>query len=193
METEVSMNQSVDSTCIARDEANSELLSAQQRRFWVLDQHERTDAPHNVSAGWEIRGALDHAALEKAVQAVIGRHDVLRSRFVFENDDPRTVLDGSPFCALPVVSLVALPPEERMQAAADLAANDLRQAFGLRAGPLFRATLYEMGDSEHLLALAFHKIVCDSVSSRILEQRDCSFVRLHRQKRSSSATSTSIR
>src|ERR1019366_2942260 len=66
------------------------------------------------------------------------------------------------------VSLTQMPPSERKQAAFVLAAEELHQAFDLQAGPLFRATLYKLSDTEHLLALTFHKIVCDSASSLML-------------------------
>jgi amino acid adenylation domain-containing protein/FkbM family methyltransferase len=168
MEIEVPMNQSIDRTCIARPGTDSELLSAQQRRFWMLHQLERTDAPHNVLASLDIRGGLDLAMLEEAIRAVLERHDVLRSRFLLENDEPRTVPVSSAFLSIPVVSLTQTPQTERRQAASALAVKELHRTFDVQAGPLFRATLYQLSDSEHLLALTFHKIVCDSVSSLLL-------------------------
>jgi amino acid adenylation domain-containing protein/FkbM family methyltransferase len=168
MEIEVPMNQSIDRTCVATSGVDSEPLSAQQRRFWVLDQLERTDAPHNVAACLDIRGKLDAITLEKAIRAVLERHEVLRSRFVLENDEPRAITGPTGFLLLPVVSLTQIPPTERRQAAFALAAKQLHQAFDLQAGPVFRATLYKLDDSDHLLALTFPAIVCDSVSSLIL-------------------------
>ncbi len=167
MEIEVPMNQSMDRAYITSGE-DSESLSAQQRRFWVLDQLERTDAPHNVPAGLDIRGTLNLTTLEKAIRVVLERHDVLRSRFILENDEPRAVISSSGFQSLPVVSLTQMPEPQRRQAASALAAKELHQAFDLQSGPLFRATLYQLSDTEHLLALTLHKIICDSVSSLIL-------------------------
>jgi len=170
MEIEVPMNQSMDRAYITPGE-DSQSLSAQQRRFWVLDQLERTDAPHNVPAGLDIRGTLDLATLEKAIRVVLERHDVLRSRFVLENDEPRAVISSSGFQSLPVVSLTQMPEPQRRQAASALAVKELHQAFDLQSGPLFRATLYQLSDTEHLLALTLHKIICDSVSSLILTRK----------------------
>ena len=162
------MNQDTDRTDIAGPGADSESLSVQQRRFWVLDQLERTDAPHNVPVGLDIRGRLDLTALEEAVRTVLGRHHVLRSHFVLENDEPRAVISSSGFLSLPVVSLTQMPETKRRKAATALAAKGLHQAFDLQAGPLFRATLYQLSNTEHLLALTLHRIVCDSVASLIL-------------------------
>ena len=60
---EVLMNQRMDRAHVVRPREDSESLSAQQRRFWVLDQLERTDAPHNVHVGLDIRGRLKFTAL----------------------------------------------------------------------------------------------------------------------------------
>ena len=105
MDFEVPMNQSVNRTYIGRSGAGSEPLSAQQRRFWVLDQLERIAAPHNVPATLEIRGRLDLAALKRAIRAVLERHDVLRSRFILENDEPRAVTSPTGLLSLPVTNL----------------------------------------------------------------------------------------
>ncbi len=164
------MNQSVSRTYIAKPGTGSEPLSAQQLRFWVLDQLERTDAPHNAAAGLEIRGRLDPTVLNEAIRAVVERHDILRSRFLLENDEPQAVFGYSGLLSIPSVSLTHLPQAERKQTAWTLAAKEFRQAFDLQAGPLFRAALYQLSDTEHLLALTFHGIVCDTVSSLIIRK-----------------------
>ena len=165
------MNQRIDRSSIARLGAATQPLSAQQLRFWVLDQLERADAPHNAAAGLEIRGRLDPIALNKAIRAVVERHDTLRSRFLLENDEPRAVSGSSGFLTIPTVSLKHLPQAERKPTAWTLAAKELHHAFDLQAGPLFRAALYQLSDTEHLLALTFHEIVCDSVSSLIIRKK----------------------
>jgi amino acid adenylation domain-containing protein len=164
---EVPGNQTTDRTYLARP-ADSKALSAQQRRFWVLDQLERTDAPHNVPAAVEIRGRLDSEALEEAIRGVVERRDVLRSRFVLENDEPRAITYCFELPPLPVVNLTQLPQDERNQEVRALAVKEFKRAFDLQAGPLFRATLYQLSDVEQLLALTFHRIICDTASSLLV-------------------------
>ena len=99
---------------------------------------------------------------------MLERHDVLRSRFILENDEPRAVTSPTGLLSLPVTNLSHLPPTEGRQSALALSAKELRQTFDLQAGPPFRAVLYKLSDTEHLLALTFHQIICDSVSSLMI-------------------------
>jgi amino acid adenylation domain-containing protein len=146
----------------------SESLSAQQRRFWVLEQLERATSSHCVPMSARIRGALDVPRLEEATRLVHARQDVLRSRVVMEKDAPRTVFSLPTRSPLALVDLMSLPEEEREPSADALIAKDLNQAFDLQAGPLSRATLYRLGTDEHLYVLTLHRIVCDWESAVIL-------------------------
>ena len=170
MDFQVLKNQSISRTGICRPVKSSEPLSAQQLRFWLLDQLERTDAPHNAAAGLEIQGKLDTAALNNAIKAVVERHDILRSRFLLENDEPRALSESPGLLSIPAVNLTHLPQAERKTTAWALAAKEFHQPFDLQAGPLFRAALYQLSDTEHLLVLTFHGIICDSYSSLILRK-----------------------
>jgi len=165
MEAETRMTEGFERAQVATGHGS---VSAQQRRFWVLEQLECTGAPHNALAGLGIRGELDVATLKRAVGAVLERHNVLHSCFVFENDELRAVAGPAEFPSVPVVSLTHLPHAERKAAASALAAKEVRQPFNLQSGPLIRALLYRLSDTEHLLALAFHQIICDAISSLII-------------------------
>lgn len=146
----------------------SESLSAQQRRFWVLEQLEQATASHCIPISVRIRGALDVPRLEEATRLVHARHDVLRSRIVMEQDEPRTVFSFPTSAPLALVDLTTVPEKEREPSAYALLAKDLNQAFDLQAGPLSRATLYRLGADEYLYVLSLHRIVCDWESAVIL-------------------------
>jgi condensation domain-containing protein len=132
-----------------------ESLSAQQRRFWVLEQLEHSTASHHIPVCVRIRGALDVPRLEKATQLLHARHDVLSSRFVMEKDEPRTVRSLLRSRPVAVVDLMSLPEMERERSAHAPLAKDLNQAFDLQTGPLSRATLCRLGTEEHLDVLTF--------------------------------------
>jgi amino acid adenylation domain-containing protein len=148
----------------------SESLSAQQRRFWVLEQLEQATSSHCVPISLRIRGALDVPRLEEATRLVHARHDVLRSRIVMEKDEPRIVFSLPTRAPFALIDLTSLPEKDREQSAFVLLAKDLNQAFDLQAGPLSRATLYRLGNDEHLYVLSLHRIVCDWESAVILSK-----------------------
>jgi amino acid adenylation domain-containing protein len=148
----------------------SESLSAQQRRFWVLEQLEQATTSHCVPISVRIRGTLDVHRLEEATRLVHARHDVLRSRIVMEKDEPRTVFSLPTRAPLALVDLTSLPEKEREPSAFALIATYLNQVFDLQGGPLSRATLYRLGADQHLYVLTLHRIVCDWESAVILSK-----------------------
>jgi len=146
----------------------SQPLSAQQRRFWALEQLEGNSASHHIPVCLRIRGALDIPKLEKATQMVHARHEVLRARFVVEKYEPRMLTEVETSAPFALVDLTSMPEKEREQTAHSLVAKDLNRAFDLQAGPLSRAALYRLGTVEHLYVLALHRAICDGKSALIL-------------------------
>ncbi|OWK25401.1 hypothetical protein AJ87_10465 [Rhizobium yanglingense] len=63
-------------------------LSFAQQRLWF---HSRLtggrDACH-LQMGLRLRGNLDHAALQSALDGLVARHEVLRTTIVAEDDEP---------------------------------------------------------------------------------------------------------
>lgn len=88
-----------------------------------------------------IRGALDTSQLEEATQLTHARHDILRSRFVVEKDEPRMLPTPGTSVPFELVDLTSLPEQEREPSARSLLVRDLNRAFDLQAGSLSRATL----------------------------------------------------
>ena len=162
------MNDNFDLSNHSETPKHSESLSAQQRRFWVLEQLERTAASHHAVVCLRVRGRLEPARLEEANRLVHTRHEILRSRFVMENDEPRAVRSAVTCGALTLVDLTSLPEKEREQSAYSLVAKELNHPFDLQTGPLSRATLYRLSSDEHLYILIAHKIICDPESARLL-------------------------
>lgn len=57
-------------------------LSPQQRRLWLLGARQG-GSPYRADCAILLRGALDAGALEAALQAVVRRHEILRTEFRF--------------------------------------------------------------------------------------------------------------
>src|SRR5580698_10359889 len=118
------MNDNVDITNGSQTARNSRSLSAQQRRFWVLEQLEHSPASHHTPICLRIRGKLDTTRLEEATALVHARHDVLRSCFVMEQDEPRMVSSAVTCGAVALVDLTSLPEAVREQSALALVAKE---------------------------------------------------------------------
>jgi amino acid adenylation domain-containing protein len=143
-------------------------LSFAQERLWFLDQLERGSASYNLPAALRLAGALDEAALERALGEIVRRHEVLRT--VFHEVDGGAVQVVAPFAgfALPVDDLSGLSETAREAEVRRRAREDAARPFDLAEGPLFRAALLRLADEEHVLLVCLHHIVFDGWSSGVL-------------------------
>ena len=134
-----------------------------QRELW-LASHLGEDASlaYNESVSLHLRGALDVARLQRAMQAVAERHDALRASF---GPDGETfcVLEPAPL-PLPLVDLSALADDARAVQLAEHRRAGVETPFALEQGRLFRAELLRLAPQEHVLLMHAHHIVCDGWS-----------------------------
>ncbi|MFP5286705.1 MAG: amino acid adenylation domain-containing protein, partial [Thermoanaerobaculia bacterium] len=143
-------------------------LSFPQQRLWFLDRLQPGLALYNVPLALRLDGPLDPAALARALEGVIRRQDVLRTRFVEVDGEPRQeVLPPAPL-ALPEVDLRALQPEARAGELARLGQGEALRPFDLSRAPLLRALLVRLDAEERALLLTLHHIVSDAWSDEIL-------------------------
>jgi acyl carrier protein len=143
-------------------------LSFAQQRLWFLDQLVPDSALYNVPAPLRLEGTLDTAALEHSLTELVRRHEVLRTSFPSEAGQPLQVI--APPAPLPLerVDLSALSADEREAEARRLIEAECRKPFSLARGPLLRALLLKLADTEHVLVLNLHHIVSDGWSMGVL-------------------------
>ncbi|HVG43869.1 MAG TPA: condensation domain-containing protein, partial [Longimicrobium sp.] len=145
-------------------------LSFAQERLWFLDRLEGGSATYNLPGALRFAGALDAAALERALGEIVRRHEALRT--VFREVDGGAVQVTLPFAgfALPVDDLSGLPETARETEVRRRAREDAARPFDLAEGPLFRAALLRVADEEHVLLLCTHHIVSDGWSTGVLHR-----------------------
>ncbi len=136
-------------------------LSFSQERLWFLDQLEPGNSFYNVPLGMRFTGALDAAALQRAVREVARRHEILRTTFAVASGKPVQVIHEGLELDVPSEDLTSLPLAEREPAVRREAAAEVRRAFDLARGPLIRARLLRVGPEDHALLLTTHHIVSD--------------------------------
>ncbi|AOK47108.1 non-ribosomal peptide synthetase [Burkholderia sp. MSMB617WGS] len=138
-----------------------------QQRFWVLARTQDAGAAYHVSFHWDVDGALDIDTLQRALDALIARHEAWRTTLV-ENDDGIVV--QRIHAALPVrIAAVDLRGELESSRAARLAELTERHTsapFDLSDGPLVRALLVTLAAGAQRLLLTTHHAVSDGWSSR---------------------------
>ncbi|MFY0567872.1 MupA/Atu3671 family FMN-dependent luciferase-like monooxygenase [Archangium lansingense] len=141
-------------------------LSFSQQRLWYLDQLEPGNVAYNNPSALRLSGPLNAAALERALNEVVRRHEALRSTFVLEDSGPVQRIAESLTVPLPVVPLDV--EGDRDEAIARWASEEARRPFDLAAGPLIRAALLRVDDTEHVLLVTPHHIVSDGWSAGVM-------------------------
>ncbi|HEV7508323.1 MAG TPA: amino acid adenylation domain-containing protein [Thermoanaerobaculia bacterium] len=146
-------------TIAPRAGATQAPLSFLQRRLWFLDRLESGSPLYSMHAAFRVSGSLDRGALAASFDEMARRHETLRTRFETVGGEP--VQHVEPAATVPVqfVDLAGQPEEgeRRVRAEAGL-------PFDLARAPLLRVLLVRLGDSEHLISVAFHHIVSDGWS-----------------------------
>jgi amino acid adenylation domain-containing protein len=139
-------------------------LSLTQEQWWFLEQATPGLPVSHLPAALRLRGALDQRALERSINALVQRHEVLRTTFAIRGGQPRQVISPSREISLPVLDVEGLPAEEREKAVERLAREEARRPFDLAQGPLIRATLLRLSAQEHVLLVTLHRLVADEES-----------------------------
>jgi len=135
-----------------------------QQRLWFLDQLEPGTAAYNLARAFRITGPLDVNAINLAVEAVVKRHESLRTVFDSVDGETRQLVLSDVHCNIPVVDLSGIPEETREGEALRVASEEGKKPFDLTQGPLFRAVLVDLGPSQYLLVLVMHHIITDGWS-----------------------------
>ncbi|HEX6287533.1 MAG TPA: amino acid adenylation domain-containing protein [Herpetosiphonaceae bacterium] len=142
-------------------------LSFAQQRLWMIERFAPGNPAYLVPQALRLIGALDVDALERSCNAIVQRHEALRTVFRLCDEQPVQVVLPEVRISLPIVDLEALDPAEQALGVQQLALLEAQRPFDLAAGPLLRTTLLRLSAEEHVLLLTLHHIVIDDWSLSI--------------------------
>ncbi|MBC1194395.1 non-ribosomal peptide synthase/polyketide synthase [Microcystis aeruginosa BLCCF158] len=141
-------------------------LSWAQERLWFVNQLEGESGAYTIDLTMRLRGNLNVKALEKAFQAIIQRHEPLRTQFKLKDNKPIQAIDPNVTFTLPVVNLQNLSHSEQQVKNLLLAAAS--EPFDLESGSVLRVKLWQVKTEEYVLLLAIHHIAADGWSLGVL-------------------------
>jgi amino acid adenylation domain-containing protein len=143
-------------------------LSSGQELFWLLDRATPGLTAYNVPRAFRVRGSLNRDALQRAVQAIVDRHQILRSVFTQSGDQPVQVVRDDVLVPFEIVDLRHLAPGARMREAERMVRERALHHFDLSTDVLLRMSLFELGEDDHILFLLTHHIAFDGWSKSVL-------------------------
>lgn len=139
-------------------------LSADQRQVWLHAIMAPEIPLYNESITIHRFGSFDRAAMARAVNEILRRHEAWRTAFVEEDGElVQRVRDHRDIC-LPYDDVSQLPEGERDAAALQIGSDDAKRAIDLSDAPLFRARIVKLADDNHRLYVTLHHIIFDGVS-----------------------------
>ena len=142
-------------------------LTESQVEIWLAAQlGDDASCAFNESVTLRLRGHLNAAVLQEAMNRIVARHDALRIRFSAIGEEMQ-VMDAGPF-DYPFTDLSALPAPEADKAYAALVDADASTPFNLVGGSPVRAHLVRLSADSHALLLTAHHIVCDGWSINVV-------------------------
>jgi amino acid adenylation domain-containing protein len=148
----------------AAEEDSGWPLSFSQQRLWFLDQLEPNTPLYNIPSVARLTGPLQVPALELALNAILERHESLRTRFITQGGQPAQVIDEQARLKLQVEDLGGIADAEREAAMCRRVEEEVRRPFNLSTDRLIRVTLFRLQPQEHVLVVNMHHIVSDEWS-----------------------------
>jgi amino acid adenylation domain-containing protein len=143
-------------------------LSFAQQRLWFFDQFEPGSPVYNLTAPISFEGDLDIAALERAFNVIVQRHEALRTTFAFRDGQPVQIIAATQTIGMRLIDLSHLHHDEQHAKIEDILRQESTGSFDLKQGPLLRTTLLRVHEKKHILLFAVHHIVSDAWSTGLL-------------------------
>lgn len=158
----------IEPTAPNRRRAGCVPLTFSQMTHWNLYQLGEYCSSRYVACAIRMKGRLSRPAMQKAIEEMVRRHEVLRSRIVVVNGVPMQKILTSWNCELGLDDLSAVP-----QTSHELELKNLYESYTfapiqVTEDALFEARLVKFKDSEHVLIVAMEHIIADGFSLEIL-------------------------
>ncbi len=139
-----------------------------QEMLWLVDQITPDGSAYNVPRALWLGGALDEPALGRALDAIVARHEVLRTTITSVDGSAVQIISPARPVELTTVDLSDLPSDTRERELRRLQIAEGSRRFDLSSDLMLRARLIRLADDEHVLLLTTHHIASDGWSGGVL-------------------------
>lgn len=139
-------------------------LSFAQQRMWFLEQLGKNDATYVLSYGKQIAACLDEKVLNKCFTEIARRHEILRTSFHHQDEQPVQVIHPSLDIFVEVVQLEDASEADQQKKLRQMIDEKCSCPFDLSQAPLFRVTLFHLGQKSDFLLINMHHIIGDNAS-----------------------------
>ena len=142
-------------------------LSFAQQRLWMLEQLGHGGTAYYIRTAFRLTGILEASILQKSIDEIVRRHEILRTTFRQKNDELIQIVAPQGNARIQRLDLRKLPEAQRDIEAGRLIHAAVRRPFDLAQGPLLRITLLHLEEQEYVLLFLFHHIIFDGWSAGV--------------------------
>ncbi|HKX85593.1 MAG TPA: amino acid adenylation domain-containing protein, partial [Flavobacterium sp.] len=150
------------------DQQETYIISSAQKRLWLLSQQESHNAAYNISSAFEFKGSLDIAILEDVFQALLQRHESLRTVFVETMDAEirQKIVDFEDLnFTIEIIDAAGGISDENLK---DVIEKETKHPFDLAKDCLMRVKLIKKAEDTFIFILTIHHIVSDGWSMEVM-------------------------
>ncbi|PYJ33551.1 MAG: non-ribosomal peptide synthetase [Verrucomicrobia bacterium] len=147
-------------------------MSFAQQGMWLLQQTLPDLAAYNVPVAFRLSGRMDRERVRRALQAIVERHEVLRTALVQNGESLVQQVAAAKDVPLPwlEVDLLAVPPSQKQSVLEERLLGEARRPFDLAQAPLWRIVWIKLAEDEHVLGITFHHSIEDERTLRLFFQ-----------------------
>ncbi|MHA4844098.1 non-ribosomal peptide synthetase [Flavitalea antarctica] len=160
-----------------RPEGTRVPLSLGQQRLLFLQQLYPENPFYHYADAYRFKGKLDVERLVKSFEIAAQRHDVLRTKVVFEDGRAFQQVNGNPLFEVSEHDLRDLPETELEKVYRDVAIREARKSLESPDGYLTRISILRLKEDEFLVVLTLHHIIMDKWSMQLLQKEVAEYYR----------------
>ncbi len=139
-------------------------LSYPQQRIWFVEYTHPGKAAYHIPMAIRWETLIDMKALQSSINALIGRHEILRANFQLVAGTPRQMIRDTRTLEVQSIDLQEVEASHRESALKQCLQDEIQRPFDLENDLLLRATRLSLGDQDSVLLLNFHHLVADGWS-----------------------------
>jgi hypothetical protein len=140
-------------------------MSAAQKRLWFLNQLDPESAFYNIPSALRLKGSLNVPALEKSINEIIKRHEVLRASFhIDDKGEPQQIIAGKLIVPLNQLDISDIPADKTEAKVQQLLKDEAAAVFKIDQAPLMLVSFIKLNSGEYVLIINMHHIIADGWS-----------------------------
>jgi len=143
-------------------------LSYSQQRLWFLDQLKPNDPSYNIPTAIRLKGDVRSDYIEKTLNLIIKKHEVLRTSFKQINGKPFQDIADNYELSVKITELNGNSASEKIEEAKNIIKQNSLEPFVLDKLPLLRCELFKLDENDYVLFVVVHHIIADGWSLSLI-------------------------